>query len=172
MAQNQIQVSEKRIRTRKLALIIGPLISLCMLLFLDLDPEHPGVTRTAAVALLMAIWWITEAIPLAATALLPVVLFPFLGIMKGKTVAPLYFNYIIFLFICGLSMSYYCNRRCTQIHADLVGARLGAPLPHSLHNFLWRSLFFKTGAVKLYSFPNKAVEVKQPLRALASAFSN
>ena len=89
MAQNQIQVSEKRIRTRKLALIIGPLISLCMLLFFDLDPEHPGVTRTAAVALLMAIWWMTEAIPLAATALLPVVLFPFLGIMKGKTVAPL-----------------------------------------------------------------------------------
>ena len=131
MAQSQIQVSEKKIRTRKLALIIGPLISLCMLLFFDLDPEHPGVTRTAAVALLMAIWWITEAIPLAATALLPVVLFPFLGIMKGKTVAPLYFNYIIFLFICGLSMSYYCNRRCTQIHADLVGAGL-EPAPTSL----------------------------------------
>ncbi len=110
MAQNQIQVSEKRIRTRKLALIIGPLVSLCMLLFFDLDPEHPEVTRTAAVALLMAIWWMTEAIPLAATALLPVVLFPFLGIMKGKTVAPLYFNYIIFLFIGGFIVALAMQR--------------------------------------------------------------
>jgi len=63
------------------------------------------VTRTAAVALLMAIWWITEAIPIPATALLPVVLFPLLGIMKGKVVAPIYFNHIIFLFIGGFIMA-------------------------------------------------------------------
>jgi sodium-dependent dicarboxylate transporter 2/3/5 len=36
--------------------------------------------------LLMAIWWITEAIPLSATALLPIVLFPLLGIMRGRLV--------------------------------------------------------------------------------------
>jgi sodium-dependent dicarboxylate transporter 2/3/5 len=55
-----------------------------MLLFVDLDPANPLVTRMAAVILLMAIWWITEAIPLAATALLPIVLFPVLGIMRGR----------------------------------------------------------------------------------------
>jgi len=49
----------------------------------------------------MAVWWVTEAIPIPATALLPVVLFPLLGIMKGKTVAPIYFNHIILLFIGG-----------------------------------------------------------------------
>ena len=38
----------------------------------------------AAIVVLMAIWWITEAIPLAATALLPIVLFPFMGIMRGR----------------------------------------------------------------------------------------
>lgn len=55
----------------------------------------------AAVALLMAIWWITEAIPLAATSLLPLVLFPLLGILPGKATAPMYIKSTIFLFVGG-----------------------------------------------------------------------
>lgn len=70
----------------KIGLWLGPLLFVAMLLFVDLDPDHPEVTRMAAVILLMAMWWITEAIPLAATALLPIVLFPLLGIMRGREV--------------------------------------------------------------------------------------
>ncbi len=54
-----------------------------------------------AIAVLMAIWWMTEAVPIAITALLPVVLFPLFGIMDGKAVSSTYFNHIIFLFIGG-----------------------------------------------------------------------
>ncbi len=86
---------------RNRSLILGPLISALFILIFDLSPGHPEVTRTAAVAILMAIWWITEAVPLAVTALLPIVLYPVLGIMSGKVVAPIYFNHIIFLFIGG-----------------------------------------------------------------------
>lgn len=68
----------------RIGLWLGPAVFLFMLLFVDLDPANPLVTRMAAVILLMAIWWITEAIPLAATALLPIVLFPLLGIMRGR----------------------------------------------------------------------------------------
>ncbi|NQU67892.1 MAG: SLC13/DASS family transporter [Candidatus Marinimicrobia bacterium] len=96
MNQNTIQ---------KWMLIFGPVISIMMILFMDLEPGRPEVTRMAAVALLMAMWWVTEALPLAATALLPVALFPLLGIMNGKTVAPIYFNHIIFLFIGGFIMA-------------------------------------------------------------------
>ncbi len=70
----------------KVGLWLGPLVFLCMLLFVDLDPNNPLVTRMAAVILLMAIWWITEAIPLSATALVPIVLFPLMGIMRGRLV--------------------------------------------------------------------------------------
>lgn len=70
----------------KIGLWLGPLVFLCMLLFVDLDPGNPLVTRMAAIILLMAIWWITEAIPLSATALLPIVLFPLMGIMRGRLV--------------------------------------------------------------------------------------
>jgi len=72
-----------------------------MLLFVDLEPGRPEITRMAAVALLMAGWWITEAIPIPATSLLPVALFPLLGILDGRVTASAYFNDTIFLFIGG-----------------------------------------------------------------------
>ncbi|UCD18564.1 MAG: SLC13/DASS family transporter [Candidatus Zixiibacteriota bacterium] len=85
----------------RIGLILGPALALILLYAVKMDPANPLVARTAAVAVLMAVWWITEAIPIAATALLPVVLFPLAGIMKGKIVAPIYFNHVIFLFIGG-----------------------------------------------------------------------
>ena len=82
-------------------LLLGPVLALVFLIFVDLEPGNPLATRTAAIAIWMALWWITEAVPLAITALLPIVLYPTLGIMNGKAVAPIYFNHIIFLFIGG-----------------------------------------------------------------------
>ena len=81
--------------------IVAPLIFLSIILFADLDPSKPQITYTLAIAVLMAIWWITEIVPLAVTALLPVVLFPLFGVMNGKTVSSAYFNHVIFLFIGG-----------------------------------------------------------------------
>ncbi|HSO85451.1 MAG TPA: DASS family sodium-coupled anion symporter [Draconibacterium sp.] len=91
-------------------LILAPLLSMLIYLFADLDPENKNVTTTFAIALLMAIWWITEAIPLAVTALVPVVLFPLLGVVDGKTISALYFNHVIFLFIGGFLMAFAMER--------------------------------------------------------------
>jgi len=70
-----------------------------------MDPSNPRVAYTAAVALVMALWWMSEVIPLAVTALIPVALFPLLGIMSGKDVSATYFNHLIFLFIGGFLMA-------------------------------------------------------------------
>jgi sodium-dependent dicarboxylate transporter 2/3/5 len=86
-------------------LFLGVLFCLLILLFTDLKPGHPEVTRTLAVAVLMATWWVTEALPLSATALLPLVLFPMLGILDGKQVSTTYMNHIIFIFIGGFVMA-------------------------------------------------------------------
>ena len=82
-------------------LVAGPLFAFLFYISFDLDPHNPLVTTTAAIAIWMAFWWITEAVPLAVTALLPIVLYPTFGVMSGKSVAPIYFNHIIFLFIGG-----------------------------------------------------------------------
>ena len=86
---------------RLVALLGAPLLALALGLCGDLSPGHPEVTRTAAVALWMALWWMTGAVPLAVTALLPIVLFPTLGIMSAKDVPGYYINDIIFLFLGG-----------------------------------------------------------------------
>jgi len=86
-------------------IFLGLFLFLLVWFFFDLSPGHPEVTRMFAVAVLMAVWWVTEAVPLAVTALLPVVLFPLMGIMNGKAVSSTYFNHIIFLFLGGFMVA-------------------------------------------------------------------
>lgn len=97
-------------RVQHLFLIVGPVSAFLLALFADLSPGHPEVTRTAAVALWMALWWLSGAVPLAVTAMLPVVLFPALGIMSGKDVPGYYFNDIIFLFLGGFVVALAMQR--------------------------------------------------------------
>jgi len=88
-------------RLKTMVFLAAPLLFLYLVFFVELDENNPAITYTLAVALLMALWWITEIVPLAVTSLLPFVLFPILGVMNGKAVASNYFNDIIFLFLGG-----------------------------------------------------------------------
>jgi sodium-dependent dicarboxylate transporter 2/3/5 len=97
--------NEKASPLKTIGLISGPVFFLYIFLFTDLKPGEPAVTATLAVALLMATWWITEAVPLAVTSLLPVALFPLMSIMDGKDVSATYFNHVIFLFIGGFMVA-------------------------------------------------------------------
>ncbi len=86
----------------KRAGLIGGILVFVILLFLPV-PEglSDAAWKTAAVTILMGIWWITEAIPISATALLPIVLFPVLGVFSiGDATGP-YANPLIFLFMGG-----------------------------------------------------------------------
>ena len=53
----------------------------------------------------MAFWWVTEALPIGITSLLPIILFPVLGVLDGKAISNAYINYVIFLFIGGFIMA-------------------------------------------------------------------
>ena len=77
---------------KKAGLLLGPTLFCLVVFFADLDPQNPKTTIMAGIALLMATWWLTEAIPLFATALIPLILYPVLGIEKGANIAPIYFN--------------------------------------------------------------------------------
>lgn len=86
-------------------IITGLIIFFFIIFFVDLQPEKPEVTYTAAIAFLMAFWWVTEALPIGLTSLLPILLFPMLGVLDGKAISNSYINYVIFLFIGGFIMA-------------------------------------------------------------------
>ena len=57
-----------------------------------------------AIAVLMIIWWVTEALPMPVVALMPLILFPILKINDIKNVAPNYMDSVIFLFMGGFML--------------------------------------------------------------------
>ncbi len=61
----------------------------------------PAAQRMFALAVLMGILWMTEAIPVSVTALLPLVMFPLLGIAKTSAISTNYAHHLIFLFLGG-----------------------------------------------------------------------
>lgn len=92
-------------RRQRAAIVAGPVVFLALLFGFHPVPEQPAVGYTLAVAAWLAVYWLTEAIPLAATALLPVVLFPMLGVMDAGSIASAYVNDLIFLFIGGFLLA-------------------------------------------------------------------
>ena len=86
---------------QRAGLFLGIPIFLIMLFSSPIGGMSREAHLTGAVAILMSIFWITEAIPIPATALLPLVLFPMLKIQKASDVAISYGDTIIYLFMGG-----------------------------------------------------------------------
>jgi sodium-dependent dicarboxylate transporter 2/3/5 len=84
-----------------IGLVLGPAVFFLLLVLPEPAGLSPQGMNVAAVAALMAIWWITEAIPVPATALLPILLFPVLGVLGGSEVTRAYGHHLIYLFLGG-----------------------------------------------------------------------
>ena len=82
-------------------LLFGLLLFLLILYGIPDGVMPTGANRVAAAAVLMAVLWVSEAIPIPATALLPVVLFPLLGVMPIEAAAANYAHHLVFLFLGG-----------------------------------------------------------------------
>ena len=90
--------------SRSLSLMAGPLA------FLILRLTAPGGLDSAqatvlGVAAWMAIWWITECLPLAVTALLPIALFPALGATTAREATAPFANEVVFLYLGGFFLA-------------------------------------------------------------------
>lgn len=91
--------------SRKLGLVAGPLFFVIINQLPVLLEGYEQANAVIAVAAWMIIWWITEAVSISVTALLPLVLFPLLGIMPIGDVGANYGSPIIFLFFGGFVLA-------------------------------------------------------------------
>jgi sodium-dependent dicarboxylate transporter 2/3/5 len=115
-------------RQRQAGLWSGIALFVALLVLPTLPAFNPAAQRTAGIALLMAIWWMTEALPLPVTALVPLVLFPLVGVLAPTAAAAPYANPVIFLFLGGfvlaLSMERWgLHRRIALTIVGVAGAR-------------------------------------------------
>jgi sodium-dependent dicarboxylate transporter 2/3/5 len=116
----------------RVGLLLGPLLfALALAAPAPLGVPEPA-WRVAAVTLLMATWWVTEAVPLAATALLPLVLFPLLGVLTIDAAAAPYANPVIFLFMGGFLIAAAFERCGLHRRMALTMVRLGGTSPRQI----------------------------------------
>jgi solute carrier family 13 (sodium-dependent dicarboxylate transporter), member 2/3/5 len=99
---------------QRLGAALGPVCLLVTLFVPAPAGLSPAGWHTAGVALLMAIWWISESVPIPVTALLPLVLFPALHLADIKEAAAPYANPLIFLFFGGFIIALAMQK--TNLH--------------------------------------------------------
>ncbi|MCB9081559.1 MAG: DASS family sodium-coupled anion symporter [Lewinellaceae bacterium] len=95
---------------KRISLLLGPAIFLLLLNLPTPAIMKPEAWRVLAIAAFMLIWWITEAVPLAVTSLLPIVLLPMLGVMKMDAAAAPYANSVVYLFLGGFMIALAMER--------------------------------------------------------------
>ena len=149
--------SERGVRAR-VGLVLGSVLFGLVLLL----PAPAGLSdaawRTTAVGLLMATWWVTEAIPIPATALLPLALFPVLGIGTISEAAAPFANPLIYLFLGGFLLAKAMQgvglpRRIALDTVRLFGTRPGAVIGGIMAASAFLSMWVSNTATALMMLP-------------------
>jgi len=97
-------------RRQKIGLVLGPLLFAAIMLVPTPEGLSPGGQAVAATTAWVAVWWIGEAIPIPATSLLPIVLFPLTGALDVDATTAPYANDLIFLFMGGFFIAMAMQR--------------------------------------------------------------
>ncbi|MCC5996487.1 MAG: SLC13/DASS family transporter [Oceanicaulis sp.] len=171
---------------------IGLVTGLVLALIIQFIPVPDGVSReawiVASVAVLMASWWATEAIPIAATAFIPLALFPVFGVLSTREAAEPYADPIVMLLLGGFIIALAIER--WNLHARIalnVVARFGGRPALLVLGFMLASallsMWISNTATTLMMIPialkvaekmaDEGVELKMfaPALALAVAYS-
>jgi solute carrier family 13 (sodium-dependent dicarboxylate transporter), member 2/3/5 len=124
------------------------------------SPEglNPVGMRVLAATLAMAILWVTEALPIPVTSLLPILMFPLLGIMPSDQVAGVYTNDLIFLFFGGFFLAlaleqWGAHRRVALIVMSWFGTKPAAIIAGVMTSVAFLSMWISNTATSLMMLP-------------------
>lgn len=116
-------------RRQIVGLFLGPILFIVVLQFLSFDGMSSEAQAILASTVWIATWWVTEAIPIAATALLPIILFPLTGGLELGDTTSAYGDDIIFLFMGGFIIAlamerWNLHKRIALTIINIVGTSL------------------------------------------------
>ncbi|WP_421989813.1 SLC13 family permease [Qipengyuania sp.] len=109
---------------KRMGFLMGALALLASIFLPAPDGMNREAFIVAGLVVLMAAWWMTEALPLTATALMPFIVLPFAGVMNARDTASAYYSPILFLLLGGAFIALAIER--TGLHRRLALAILNA----------------------------------------------
>jgi sodium-dependent dicarboxylate transporter 2/3/5 len=127
---------------QKIGFPLGILTATAMLMMDSPEGMNPDAWKVAAIGVWMAIWWVTEAIPIAATALMPILLLPLFGIGNIREATAPYANPTIYLFLGGFIIAAAMEK--SNLHRRIalnVLKRVGVKPSSIIFGFLAASAF-------------------------------
>lgn len=144
---------------QSIGLVLGPLLFALILLFVRPDDLAFKGVYVLAITAWIAIWWITEAIPIPATSLLPLVLLPLGHVMNSATVSAQYGNDIIYLFLGGFILAIAMERwdLHTRIALTIISS-IGTSTGRILLGFM-----VATGGLSMFVSNTAAVMIMIPI---------
>src|SRR6188768_3024154 len=116
-------LAEGKFLYKYLFLLGGPLLFVVVYYF-NFFSVSPSVNTVAAVTAWILLWWITEAVPIAVTSLLPLILFPSLGVLDLNTTALNYASPTIFLYMSGFIFALAMEKQKLHVRIALYVLKL------------------------------------------------
>ncbi len=113
----------------KWGLLAGPLAFIIIMYWIEIEGLDSKAQAVLASSAWIAIWWITEAISIAATALLPLILFPLTGAMSIKAASSPYGHPFVFLYLGGFIIAigiekYHLHKRIAMMIIKFIGSNV------------------------------------------------
>ncbi len=134
---SSIEIGALSNRSRLIALVLGPILALALYYILPVNYTNPAGEAVqfshagracTSIVLWMAVWWFTEAVPIAVTALLPIITFPMFGVASAADTLRDYSNSTVYLFLGGFLIAagiarWGLDRRIALYTIRLVGTK-------------------------------------------------
>ncbi|MGC2942699.1 SLC13 family permease [Brevibacterium sp. FAM 24638] len=145
-------------RRKNIYLVVGPTTALAIYFLLDLTSLSDEGRGVAAIASLMGIWWVTEALPLGVTSLIPIIGFPLLGALPAAEASGPYANPSVFLFLGGFLLALAVqtsglDKRIAITTVSLTGSSPGRVIAGFMISAAFVTMFVSNGATTMMMLP-------------------